>query len=113
MSLMDRELMRKTPYLEKRRGSDPTVYAKFFCPYSAACWWVLAYDKDDTLFCFVYLGDEDMAELGEVSLEEIETLGQTAGPRHVVVRDIDFSPKPLSAALLDHGLAKAARRFTR
>lgn len=113
MSLMDRSLMSKIPFPESRRGSDPKVYAKFFCPYSAAVWWILAYDKDDTLFCFVYLGDEDMSELGDVSLSELDELGHTAGPHNVVVRDIAFAPKPLSEALLEHGLAKAARRFRR
>jgi hypothetical protein len=113
MSLMTRDLMMKIPFHESRRGPDPTVYAKFFCPYSAAAWWVLAYDKDDTLLCFAYLGDEDMAEMGDVSLSELDNLVHTLGPHGVVERDIAFDQKKLSEALKEHGLAKAAARFAR
>ena len=113
MSLMTRELMMKIPFHERRRDSDPMVYAKFFCPYSAAVWWVLAYDKDDTLLCFAYLGDEDMSELGDVLLSELDNLVHTLGPHGVVERDIAFAQKKLSEALKEHGLAKAAARFAR
>ncbi len=90
--------------------SDPTVYAKLFCPWGRGTWWLLEYDPDHRIaFCFAYLGDEWCAELGDVSIDELESVHGPIGL--TIERDCYFTPKPLSQALADHGLYQAASNF--
>jgi hypothetical protein len=98
------------PRAEREGESDPMVYAKLFCPWAAGTWWVLEFDPTEQIaFCFAYLGDEWCAELGDVSLEELEEVRGPAGL--CVERDLYFKPCRLSEALANHGLHEAAAKF--
>ena len=89
---------------------DPMVYAKLFCPWGRATWWLLEYDPADRIaFCFAYLLDEMCAELGDVSIDELEGIKGIAGL--TIERDRYFTPKPLSEALEAHGLHRCAANF--
>jgi len=89
---------------------DPMVYCKLFCPWGRGTWWLLEYDPAERIaFGFAYLIDEACAELGDVSIDELESI---PGPIGLTIeRDCYFSPKPLSQALADHGLHHAASYF--
>lgn len=98
------------PKLKSQKNvKDPIVRTKFFCPWGAATWWILEYDGDDILFGFAYLLNEDDAELGYISKDDLESVRGFGGLR--IERDIYFQPKKLSEALFEHGLKRAAARF--
>ena len=89
---------------------DPIVHVKLFCPWGAATWWITEYDPSDrTAFGYAFLGDPYMAELGFVSLDELESITGIAGL--TIERDVHFKPKPLSEALKAHGLDYCAAQF--
>jgi len=70
---------------------NPTVWVKFFCPWSNWTWYATEYDGEDTFFGLV-VGFE--TELGYFSLAEIQ---EVTGPLGLKIeRDIYFKPKPLS-----------------
>lgn len=92
MKLLTKELKEKIPKLYAQEDKDdPVVYAKFFTPDSNWTWYVLEYDGEDTLFCYVE-GFEN--ELGYVSLSELKN---SRGPMALAIeRDRWFTEKPLS-----------------
>jgi hypothetical protein len=111
MKLITKELSAKMPkFRAQEKTRDPIVYAKLFCPWGAATWWLTEYDaKENLAFGFAYLGDEDMAELGYISITE---LSEVSGPFGLKVeRDIHFSAVPMSEALSDFGLHRSAAKF--
>jgi len=92
MKLLTKELRDKIPELYSQEDvDDPIVHAKFFTPDSNWTWYVLEFDGEDTLFCYV----EGIAnELGYSSLREVKS---ARGPMGLPVeRDKFFEPKPLS-----------------
>jgi len=92
MKLLTKELREKIPKLYSQEDvDDPIVHAKFFTPDSNWTWYVLEFDGEDILFCYV----EGIAnELGYASLKEIKS---ARGPIGLPVeRDKFFEPKPLS-----------------
>ena len=98
------------PRATRKDSGNPMVYAKLFCPWAAGTWWVLEFDQIEQIaFCFAYLGDEWCAELGDVSLEELEEVRGPAGL--AIERDLYFKPCRLSEALANHGLHEAAAKF--
>lgn len=77
---------------------DPMVRVKLFTPWSGWTWLITEYDPADKLaFGFAYnAADPDGAELGYISIDELESIKGPFGLR--IERDIHFDPKPLSQA---------------
>ena len=78
---------------------DPVVHVKLFTPSSGWTWLLTEYDPAQQL-AFGYAHDAsypDGAELGYVSIEELESLRLNGIP--AVERDLWFQPKPLSQAI--------------
>ena len=92
MKLLTEEIRKKLPLIGAQdQETDPTVYVKFFCPWSHWTWFGYEYDGEDIFFGFVK-GDFD--EFGTFSLSELESI---QGPMGLgIERDIHFTPKPLS-----------------
>jgi hypothetical protein len=91
------------PNYPKNLGKDMIVYARFF--YGDSQWFVLNWDKEEKfLKCFVVLnGDYQMAETGNVSIEELHSIkpnsiNQHTGKRRMNGIELDFywNPKPLA-----------------
>ncbi len=69
-------------YSQDGKGGDAKVIAKFFSPVGAATWLITEGSKeaegteyeDYTMFGFCNLGDNEMAELGYVSLNELQSI---------------------------------------
>jgi len=92
MKLLTKELKKKIPklYEQDGLGDDAIVYAKLFCPWNQWTWYILEYDGNDTIFCYV-LGDFN--EFGYVSLSELQDV---RGPfRLGIERDIFFQQAKL------------------
>ena len=78
--------------------SEQTVWVKLFNPCGAGTWYLTSYDPDEKLgFGFVTLGDPDMAELGYISITELEELRLPFGSK--IERDRHFDPMPLQAVM--------------
>lgn len=97
--LLPDELRKNIPPLYTQENKkDPTVYVKFFNPYGAGTWFVLEFDGDDTLFCYVELLEN---EFGYVALKELEELpayisGKAYPGIQGIERDEHFTPCRLS-----------------
>jgi hypothetical protein len=84
----------KIPKLySQEKVADPTVWVKFFSPYSNATWYVTEFDGRDTMFGWADLGMGG-GELGYISLSELEGSNRNGLP--LVERDTSFRPVPLS-----------------
>lgn len=70
---------------------DKTVVAHYFTAVGESDWWVVEASKETGMaFCFARInGDEDSAEWGYSSLEELEAIRMGG---MVVERDINWSP---------------------
>ena len=92
MQLLTNEIRRQLPPLySTEKISDPTVWVKFFTPYSSWTWYVTEFDGQDTFFGLVQGFDE---ELGYFSLTELQN---ARGPYGLSIeRDLHFQPTPLS-----------------
>lgn len=79
----------------QEKVKDPICYVKLFSPTGMATWWLTEYDpKDRVAFGYCLLNDPRDAELGYVSIEELEgikVLGVLG-----IERDINWTPQPLS-----------------
>ena len=99
MKLITKEIQKRLPVLgSTENDKDPIVQVKLFG--GAGCTWLLTeYDPDSKVaFGHCDLGDADNAELGYVSLDELESL--KFPPFGLgVERDIYFTPAPLSEIL--------------
>ena len=74
--------------------SEQFVYAKLFNPYGIGTWYITSYDPETKeAFGFVNLNDPQMAELGYISIEELENLKLPF--RGKIERDIHFSKMKL------------------
>lgn len=92
MKLMTDELKKTIPALyAQEHNPDPTVYVKFFTPWSHWTWYATEFDGEDTFFGWVAGLDE---ELGYFSLSELEGIRGPVGLR--IERDRSFKPQPLS-----------------
>ena len=92
MRLLTKKLKRKIPklYEQDGLGDNATVYAKLFCPWNHWTWYILEWDRNDTLFCYVK-GDFD--EYGYVSVKELQDI---KGPFKLCIeRDLYFQPTKL------------------
>jgi hypothetical protein len=105
MKLMTAELRKKLPKLgEQEKEVDPMVYLKLFAPWGGSTWFITEFDGDDLMFGFVRLNDwNDLAELGYISLSELERL--RIGPLQMKIeRDLYFEPRRLSECKSELGL---------
>jgi len=77
---------------------DPIVRVKLFTPWTSWTWLVTEYDPEEKLaFGFCYnAADPDGAELGYISIEELESVKGPFGLK--IERDINWTPMPLSQA---------------
>ncbi len=77
--LITQKLLKKLPPLYSNEDKSPyqaKVVAKFFYPFGAASWYATEYDQNDKIFFgFANLGDDELAELGYFSLEELKEIG--------------------------------------
>lgn len=84
----------KIPKLYSQENNpDPTVWLKFFSPYSNATWYITEFDGRDRMFGWADLGMGG-GELGYISLSELEEANRNGLP--LVERDLSFRPVPLS-----------------
>lgn len=106
---MPAQIRSKIPDIySQEENSDPTVYLKFFSPYSGAVWLITEYDGRDQMFGWADLGF-GQGELGYISLSELENSHRKGLP--LVERDLYFKPVPLSRAKAQSRRA-AYGRFT-
>ena len=93
MSLMTKELEKRFEaqgYTGDKEAKDIIVIAKFFNPIGVGTWFCYEYEQEDRIFwCFANLGDPDFAELGTVSLDEMESLNLPFGLK--IERDLYFT----------------------
>ena len=97
MQLLTKELLKqfeKQGDTSEKSIDEITVIAKFFNPMGAGTWYLYEYNPEDRIFMgFANLGDPVMAELGSVSLDELESLKLPFGMG--IERDRYFQPMPL------------------
>lgn len=89
------DLKAQVPKLySQEQEKDPTVYVKFFTPWTSWTWYITeGEDKDGDYIMFGYvIGLE--REWGYVSLTELQSINGPFGLK--IERDIHFSPKPKS-----------------
>lgn len=88
-------------YSQEGKRHDAIVYAHLFN--AGSDWWITEYDPEEKVaFGFVCLnGWEDCAELGYISIPEIEELNQSLSMRRfggialTVEQDLHWTPNPL------------------
>lgn len=104
MKLFTKAILARLPALysnENKKASDVIVHVKLFV--SSATWYITEYNPDEKLaFGFINLGDPEMAELGYISIAELEQMevpiNVRIGTRVVCVgsskveRDMSFIP---------------------
>lgn len=97
MKLFTKEILKKLPSIEATAETsikDLTVHCKLFDPTGAGTWYLYAYDPADKLaMAFCNLGDSEMAEIGYLSIEELEEYRGRFGLG--IERDIHFQSMPL------------------
>lgn len=95
MKLINQEVAKQIPALySQEHNEDPTVYVKFFTPWSNWTWYATEFDGEDIFFGYVQGFEE---EFGYFSLSELES---ARGPGGLLIeRDLYFRPRPLSQVL--------------
>ncbi len=105
MKLLTQEILKQLPAIYDTTKKDPNdvkVITKFFFPAGAASWYVTEYDPIEKLFFgFANLGDDEMAELGYFSLEELEGIRHPKIPGLRVERDKFWNPKTSLADVIN------------
>jgi len=99
MKLFTKKILDSLPGLDESAGltiEQQKVWCKFF---GARCtWYITAYDAAERLaFGFVNMGDSQMAELGYIPIQELESLRFPFGLS--IERDIYFTPMPLKEVM--------------
>ena len=82
MKLLTKELLKKLPALLANDGQKPEytkVIVKFFTPDAQCTWYITEFDGKDTFFGFCNLGDDQNAELGNISLKELQSIRGNLG----------------------------------
>lgn len=102
MKLLTKEIEKKMPalYSQDGKGDEAIVHVKFFNPCGAATWFLTEYDPEDRIFfglCDLY---GDGGELGNVSLDELESVRLPFGLK--IERDIHWKPCTLAEAKARH-----------
>lgn len=97
MKLLTKKLIQQMPTLEESstKGIDEQfVYCKLFNPMGSGTWYITSYSEEENLaFGFVNLGDAEMAELGYISITELENIRLRFGMK--IERDLWFDKMPL------------------
>lgn len=105
MKLMTNTLEKKFPKLYETDGQPAEktmVVAKYFNPCGVGTWFAVEYDPEDRIFFgYVNLGNDDLAELGYFSLDELESLKLPFGLR--VERDLYFGEHSLAEVIQKKG----------
>ena len=95
MKLLTKTILKNLPalYANEELASDQIkVPVKFFAPTGGASWYATEYSlENQQFFGFVNLGDDEMAELGYFSLEELENIKLPLGLK--IERDFSWDPK--------------------
>lgn len=95
MKLFTKEILNKLPTIgstSEKSMEEVKVPLKLFNPAGAGTWYITEYDPEEKLaFGFANLGDPEMAELGYVSIEELESLRLPFGLG--IERDMHFGFK--------------------
>jgi hypothetical protein len=97
MKLLTADIRKRLPALYATDGmpaKDRKIICKFFSPYSNWTWWILEFDGEDTLFCYVK-GYEK--EFGYASLDELQTTKWHGVP--AVERDMHYGEHTLQEVL--------------
>lgn len=91
--MLTKEILEKIPAIgaQDGKGDDAIAYVKYFDAWGSWYWFGLEYDPENKIFFGLVFGAE--TELGEFSLEELESLKKFGVPR--IERDISFKPMPL------------------
>jgi len=95
MKLITKEILKafeKQGDTSKKMADQITVICKLFNPMGAATWYLYDKEDDDRYWCFANLGDPSFAELGLVSLSELQSI-KIAGVG--IERDLYFEPQNL------------------
>jgi len=103
MKLFTKEILNKLPKLyanENKSMEETRVILKLFNPCGAGTWYITEYDPGYKLaFGFTDLGDPEMAELGYVSIQELENY---RGPLGLgIERDMHFGYEHTLAEVMD------------
>ena len=92
MQLMTKAVLKafeEQGYTGDKEMKDIQVICKFFNPVGPQTWYLYEYDPEERIFmCFANLGDPTFAELGSLSLDEIESVSLPYGMK--IERDRHF-----------------------
>lgn len=106
MKLLTQAVRKKLPKLySQEKNPDPMVVVKFFNPYGPATWWITEGNEegdDFIMFGLCMLFGPDEAELGYVSLNELQSIKGIFGLG--MERDMYWTPKPLSEVKKKYGI---------
>jgi hypothetical protein len=113
MNLLTKELEKKIPKLySQEKVKDPMVVVKFFNPCGSATWWIIEGewqkhteddDEDYIMFGLAMLFGPEEAELGYISLNELESI-KTKPFGLGIERDKFWTPKLLSEVKKEFGI---------
>ena len=99
--LLTKALLKQIPTLDATAQltiAEQSAYVKFFNPTGGQTWYITAYNHANHMaFGFADLGDSRMAELGYISMDELESLTFRWGLK--VERDRSFSKCPLTQVI--------------
>ena len=97
MKLFTKAILNKIPTLEQSKSlsiDDQKVWLKLFNACGGQTWYITSLDVDSNLaYGFVNLGDNQMAELGYIDLNELMKIPRSM--RFMLERDRFFDPMPL------------------
>ena len=106
MKLLTKELEAKFAAqgdCSEKKAKDIQVIAKFFNPTGAGTWFLSEWIPEDRVFFgFANLGDPEMAELGYVSLDELESFKGVMGLG--IERDLHFKGCTLQEVIDKRGM---------
>ena len=92
MKLFTKDILKKIPRLSETDGKkleDVKVQVKLFNPAGPQTWYLTEYNPEEKLaFRFANLGDDNFAELGYISITELENLRLPYGLS--IEREIDI-----------------------
>jgi len=101
MKLLTKALIKQLPTLEATAElgiEESTAYVKIFNPMGNHQWFLTAYDPEENMaFGYVNLNDPQMAELGYISMQELEEIKLPFGMG--LERDRGFSKMPLTEVM--------------
>ena len=101
MKLLTKAIINKLPKIgatSELDTKDCIVQVKLFNPMGAGTWYLTEYDAEyNEAFGFANLGDPQCAELGYVSISELESIKLPFGMG--IERDRHFEPTPLDKVI--------------